>query len=407
MPNTIRDIRETIVNDENNLIFEKNVSVPLEERSSGIRCNVYRPKGDGKYPGLITYGPYGKDIYYGDFHPKSFSEVNPAHKSKYSAWETPDPVFWTRQGYVVIRADERGLGQSPGVLDTMSTRTTNYFFQLIEWAAEQPWSSEKLRLLGVSYYAGSQWRVAARAPKGLACIIPHEGMSDYYRDRCRHGGIFSNNFINFWWNRHVITNQYGRPGRAAAHWGEDTIEGDLSENELHQQVQDQNADNAENQFLDDDYYASKVFQLEDIDVPILSVANWGGISLHLRGNVEGYTWAGSQYKFLRFIVGRHDLPFYYDEKVKVQMSFLDAFLKGNDHAGWTTGHIPRVSLCLRKGDVGFNNPAGEKTFPRRDENEWPLARTVYTRYYLTPSLGLTQKLTTFAASQLGYQAGGQ
>ncbi|UDD54635.1 hypothetical protein AFCA_002281 [Aspergillus flavus] len=88
------------------------------------------------------------------------------------------------------------------------------------------------------------------------------------------------------------------------------------------------------------------------------------------------------------------------------MSFLDAFLKGGGHAGWTTGHIPRVSLCLRKGDVGFNNPAGEKTFPRRDENEWPLARTVYTRYYLTPSLGLTQKLTTFAASQLGYQARG-
>lgn len=66
MPNTIRDIRETIVDDENNLLFEKNVSVPLKEPSSVIRCNVYRPKGDGKYPGLITYGPYGKDIYYGE-----------------------------------------------------------------------------------------------------------------------------------------------------------------------------------------------------------------------------------------------------------------------------------------------------------------------------------------------------
>jgi predicted acyl esterase len=57
--------------------------------------------------------------------------------------------------------------------------------------------------LGISYYAGSQWRVAARQPKGLACIIPWEGMSDYYRDRCRHGGILSNTFIDFWWNRQV------------------------------------------------------------------------------------------------------------------------------------------------------------------------------------------------------------
>ncbi|KAF7631238.1 x-pro dipeptidyl-peptidase (s15 family) protein [Aspergillus flavus] len=79
----------------------------------------------------------------------------------------------------------------------MSAGTADCFFQLIEWAAEQPWSSGKLGLLGVSYYAGSQGRVAARAPKGLACIILHEGMSDYYRDRCRHGGILSNNFINF------------------------------------------------------------------------------------------------------------------------------------------------------------------------------------------------------------------
>lgn len=65
-----------------------------------------------------------------------------------------DPVFRTRQGYAVIRADERGLGQSPGVLDTMSPRTADCFFQLIEWAADQPWSSGKLGLLGVSYYAG-------------------------------------------------------------------------------------------------------------------------------------------------------------------------------------------------------------------------------------------------------------
>lgn len=65
-----------------------------------------------------------------------------------------------------------------------------------------------------SYYAGSQWRVAARQPKGLCAIIPWEGMSDYYRDRCRQGGILSNGFIKFWWNRQVITNQYGRTGRS-------------------------------------------------------------------------------------------------------------------------------------------------------------------------------------------------
>ncbi len=85
----------------------------------------------------------------------------------------------------------------------MSRDTSLCFVDVIEWAASQPWSTGKVGLLGISYYAGSQWRVAARQPKGLACMIPWEGMSDYYRDRCRHGGILSNTFIDFWWNRQV------------------------------------------------------------------------------------------------------------------------------------------------------------------------------------------------------------
>jgi predicted acyl esterase len=233
------------------------------------------------------------------------------------------------------------------------------------------------------YNLGSQWRVAARRPKGLAAIVPWEGMSDYYRDRCRHGGIYSDAFIRFWWNRQVITNQYGRPGRAASKWGEDTIEGDLSDEVLASNRKDQNDDNAANKFRDDEYYASKEFQLEDIEVPLLSVANWGGILLHLRGNVEGYTWAGSKFKYLRFITGRHDLPFYYHDEVEVQKSFLDAFLKGNDTVGWSVpGKLAPVSMVLRKGNVGFNNPEFEATYHRREESAWPIPRTNYTKYYL-------------------------
>jgi predicted acyl esterase len=258
------------------------------------------------------------------------------------------------------------------------------------------------------HHLGSQWRVAAKRPQGLAAIVPHEGMSDYYRDRCRHGGILSNNFINFWWNRQVITNQYGRPGRSKSRWGEDTIEGDLDEAELAENCRDQNVDNVDNPFLDDEYHDARTFRLEDIEVPLLSVANWGGITLHLRGNVEGYTWAGSKQKFLRFIVGRHDLPFYYDEEVEVHRSFMDAFLKDDDYAGWKSGKMPPVSVCLRKGDVGFNNPEGELTFPRRDELEWPIARTEYTKYFLTPDLVMgntPQSVRMTKVSKLSYDAG--
>ncbi|PVH82822.1 X-Pro dipeptidyl-peptidase protein-like protein [Cadophora sp. DSE1049] len=405
---TIRDLHEVTEDKENGLVFEKNVSVPLKASNLPVRCNVYRPiaPADTKFPVLITYGPYGKDIPYDNFFAKSFSEVNPEHKSKYSAWETPDPVFWTSKGYIVVRADERGLGQSPGLLDTMSRGTSECFFDVVEWAADQPWSTGKVGLLGISYYAGSQWRVAARRPKGLAAIIPWEGMTDYYRDRCRHGGIFSNSFIKFWWNRQVITNQYGRPGRAASKWGEDTIEGDLPDDVLAQNRNDQNTDNEKNRFLDDDYYSSKEFNLEDIEVPVLSVANWGGILLHLRGNVNGYAWAGSKLKYLRFITGRHDLPFYCKEEVKVQQSFLDAFLKDDDRVGWSVpGKVGPVSMILRKGDVGFNNPEAEKKYIRREESAWPIPKTKYTKFHLTPESTLESTSPTISSpNALSYDA---
>ncbi|KAJ5673035.1 alpha/beta-hydrolase [Penicillium longicatenatum] len=339
MPN---DIRQDITQDITQLT--KSLSLTFSSKMSPF---PYGTINIDKAPVLVTYGPYGKDIHYKE---QSYSEVNPAHHSEHSAWETPDPAYWTKNGYVVVRVDERGTGQSPGKLDTMSRGTSDSFFDVVEWAADQPWSSGKVGLLGISYYAESQWRVAARQPKGLACMIPWEGMSDYYRDRCRHGGILSNAFIDFWWNRPVVSNQYGRPGRAARNWGPDTIEGDLSEEELEKSRQDQTVDNAHNYFRDDVYYASKEYTQRNIQVPMLSVANWSGILLHLRGNIEGYILAGSSLEYLRFITGRHDLPFYYDEEVEVQKSFRDAFLKGEDRSGWSTGDAPKVDLILRKGD---------------------------------------------------------
>lgn len=265
----------------------------------------------------------------------------------------------------------------------MSRETSQAFFDVIEWAASRAWSSGRVGLLGISYYAGSQWRVAALQPKGLACIVPWEGMSDYYRDRCRHGGILSDTFIRFWWDRQVVTNQYGRPGRAARKWGHDTVEGDLSEEQLVANRYDQNEDNAVNRFMDEEYYASKDYNMGDIRVPVLSVGNWGGILLHLRGNVEGYLNAGSSHKYLRFVTGRHDLPFYSMENVEMQKGFLDAFLKDKDTVGWSTGKAPRVGLVLRQGDVGYNNAEAEKQYKYRYEDEWPISRTQYTKYFLT------------------------
>jgi len=64
-----------------------------------------------------------------------------------------------------VRADERGAGQSPRLLDNMSRGTIEAFFGVVEWASEQAWSSGRVGIIGISYYAGTQWRVAVRKSK--------------------------------------------------------------------------------------------------------------------------------------------------------------------------------------------------------------------------------------------------
>lgn len=391
-------------------IFEQNVSVPLKTGSI-LRCNVYRPKDTDpsrRYPVIATLGPYGKDVPYKVFNPKSWADLPEEHQTEHSSWETPTPTYWTAQGYVVVRADEPGIGQSPGMLDFLSKATVDSFCDLVEWAADQPWSSGKVGLLGISYYAGMQWPVAARSPRGLAAIVPWEGFSDLYAEACRHGGILSNTFLQGWYARQIAPNQYGLPGRASRNWGPDTVDGDLSQAELEANRAADPAAYHTIKYRDDEMFAKTDYRPEDIRVPLLSVANWGGILLHLRGNVRAFTLASSELKYLRFIVGRHDLPFYSPEAVKIQTSFLDAFLKGRDGLGWTTkGKVPAVDLVIRKGNVGFNDPAAEAAFLRRSEDEWPLARTEYTDFFLTGDSGL-QALEPDAtqSTNLGYEAFG-
>lgn len=385
MSNSLRKVDTTSYQ----YIVEENVDIPVKEFGTPIRCNVYRPKASEqgqKFPVLMTYGPYGKDVHYQFFNEKSYREVNPEQHSDHAVFEVPNPSYWTGHGYIVVRCDERGAGQSPGYLNVLSKSTIDGFFSAIEWAAEQPWSTGKVGLLGISYYAATQWGVAARNPKGLAAIVPWEGFSDYYRDSSRHGGILSNTFPRFWYEKQIVTNQYGLPGRAARNWGHDTLEGDLSDEELKNNRYDLRDRVHETLYRDDPEAVSREFDLANIRVPVLSVGNWGGYLLHLRGNIEGYNRAGSKFKYLRTIAGRHDLPFYYSEEVELQRSFLDAFLKDEDRVGWSVpGKVPPVDLVIRKGNAGVNNPEGEKLFPRRQENEWPIARTKYTRYYLLPS----------------------
>jgi predicted acyl esterase len=105
---------------------------------------------------------------------------------------------------------------------------------------------------------------------------------------------------------------------------------------------------------------------------LLSAANWGGQGLHPRGNYDGFLAAGSKEKWLEVHGDTHFTHFYSNYGMGLQKRFFGHFLKGED-TGWD--QQPRVSLNIRR--------PGER-FTLRAENEWPLARTQWTKMYLHP-----------------------
>lgn len=78
----------------------------------------------------------------------------------------------------------------------------------------------------------------------------------------------------WWYDRQVGSNQYGIPGRTEKNWGKDSSEGIMTPEELAGHRAEQPIDTAKYKFLDEDYYRSRTFDLSEIEVPILSVANW-------------------------------------------------------------------------------------------------------------------------------------
>lgn len=355
--------------------------VPIEmDDGLVLRADAFRPIEEGKYPVIMAYGPYAKWGHFQDSYPyqwKSLTEQHPevtaGSTCKYQQWEVVDPEKWVPDGYVCVRVDSRGAGRSPGFFDPWSPRETKDFYYCIEWAGVQPWSNGKVGLNGISYYAMNQWQVASLQPPHLAAMCAWEGAADFYRDMGYHGGILCR-FSEIWYPRRLLPKQHGRGIRGErSRMNGDWISGPetLSEEELEANRCDLAKDILSHP-LDDEYWKSRTPDWSKVNVPFLSAGNWGGQGLHPRGNTESFGRAVSKEKWLEMHGLEHWTEFYTDYGVSLQKKFFGHFLKGED-TGWKDQ--PKVQLLVRH--------PGEK-FIERHENEWPLARTMWTKYYLHP-----------------------
>jgi predicted acyl esterase len=368
-----------------------------------LRADVFRPAKEGQFPVILTYGPYAKNLAFQDGYPSAWSIMAEKHpdvpagsSNKYQNWEVVDPEKWVPHDYVCVRVDSRGAGCSPGFIDHFSPRETKDFYDCIEWAGVQPWSNGKVGLNGISYYGMNQWHVASLQPPHLAAMCVWEGSADWYRDMTHHGGILTTFWEN-WYDMQVKTVQYGageRGKRSRVHGelvcGPET----LSDEQLAKNRADFGGQILAHP-LDDKYHRDRSPVWEKVTAPLFSAANWGGQGLHPRGNFEGFVRAASEQKWLEAHGIEHWTHFYTDYGREQQLRFFDYFLHGKKD-GWQKQ--PKVLLQIRH--------PGEK-FVARAENEWPIARTQWTKFYLDPkSMALSTKRPSGRA-RLAFEAMGE
>lgn len=331
------------------MVKEADLAVAMRD-GVRLRVNVYRRRGDEPMPVIVSAHPYGKDATIPrrtrrGWRPNGQYRLmrQPARVS-FSAetgWEAPDPSWWTAHGYAVVNADLRGAGTSDGVGALMSDQEGEDVYDLIEWAAAQPWSTGRVGLLGVSYLAMSQYKAAALHPPSLEAICPWEGFSDAYRDLFTPGGIVERGFSRIW--------------QAAVRRGV-RLQQDLAVERRRRPLRDA-------------WWESLVPDVERIEVPMLVCTSFSDDNLHGRGSFRLFERAGSPEKFAWTHRGGKWATFYSDEALAVQLDFFERYLKGRDVA-----RPPRVRLEVRT--------SRDQIAEVREENEWPLARTCWTRLHL-------------------------
>ena len=98
------------------------VPVPMPD-GTVLPADVYRPSAEGRYPVIMTHGPYAKGLAFqsgfaGMWKPLSakYPDAVAGSSNRYQNWETADPEKWVPDGYACVRVDSRGAGRSPGRL---------------------------------------------------------------------------------------------------------------------------------------------------------------------------------------------------------------------------------------------------------------------------------------------------
>ncbi|MHB8565496.1 MAG: CocE/NonD family hydrolase [Nitrososphaerales archaeon] len=376
-------------------VIDKDVKIAI---SDGIQIDVdiIRPKSDEKFPAIISLSPYPKEAQYGPIRPQRMStavQLNPGEERHRGHLECGDPVFYARRGYVHIIGNLRGSGKSGGDFQHLSHRDAQDGYEVVEWAAAQPWCNGNVGMFGVSYFAMIQWVTASLSPPHLKCVFAPWSSMDRYREVYYHGGILSANW-SIGWPKNSADWPKDRPdpklpSQTRKEVGDKKFQDMISEALKNESIADnaalvevlRNPDRGFNNFIvdvllhpyDDAYWQGRSVDYEKIKVPCYFGADLSPSGLHIRSAMKHW---GNVKSAKKMTIGP---PLYLDRPV-YQMQYES--LRWFDH--WLKGI-----------DTGFMNEAPIKLFVMgsndwKEADRWPLPETRWTPFYLHEN-GLLQE----------------
>lgn len=310
----------------------------------------------GKAPVIVTRTPYLK-----------------ASKSMLDA-ATP----FVQQGYIFVAVDSRGRGDSEG-------KFVPYFDEgkdghdVIEWCAAQPWSDGNIGTYGASYAGCNQWLAALERPPHLRAMIVLVPPSDPFVEI----PTGTPQLMHICWE-HFVSGRVLQP-MELVDW-----------ERIYQHLPLLTMDEAVGRHIPfwrtamehtqlDEFWEPRCYQtrFEQVDVPVLHISGWYddeqiGTPLNYIGmTTRGATpqarssqrllmgpWGHATNRFTK--LGEVDFgPQALIDMRSEQIRWYDRWLKGA---------VVRAEAPVRIFVMGANE--------WRDEQEWPLARTTWTPYYL-------------------------
>jgi putative CocE/NonD family hydrolase len=336
--------------------IEFNRRVPMRDRTE-LSADIYRPVGEGKFPVVLNRTPYTK-----------------AGGSTFKIAQ-----YFVSKGYVYVAMDVRGRGDSDGTFEPYRHDGQDGY-DAIEWLAVQPWSTGKVGTIGGSYNGRIQWLTAIQQPPHLTAMIVLASPSDPFVEwptgqplpmdiswyHFTAGHVLQNMEVVDWKKLYehlpliTMDEAMGRPNRF---WKEEVEHAKLDS------------------WWEDLRYQNKY---DRVRVPVLNISGWyDDEQVGTPLNYIGVTTKGSPAirNSQKLLVG--PWPHAINSTTKLGTVEFGPTAVIDMNAYW----LRWFDHWLKGSDSGFMKDPPVRIFVMgenvwRDENEWPIARTQWTKYFL-------------------------